>query len=86
MFSLCKNKRANVFTPALFYSNLTSSILIHSDTVGTCVYYLEVTSSFISKKGVNMFKETKRQIFSQAIGTILGYYVGITILRVLGIV
>lgn len=41
---------------------------------------------FISKKGVNMSKEIKRQIFSQGIGTILGYYVGITILRVLGIV
>lgn len=41
---------------------------------------------FISKKGVNMSKETKRQIFFQGIGTILGYYVGITILRVLGIV
>lgn len=33
-----------------------------------------------------MSKETKQQIFFQGIGTILGYYVGITILRVLGIV
>jgi hypothetical protein len=33
-----------------------------------------------------MSKETKRQIFFQCIGTILGYYVGITILRVLGVV
>lgn len=33
-----------------------------------------------------MSKETKRQIFFQGIGTMLGYYVWITILCVLGIV